>query len=266
MTNDTFAPLRALRWKRPSGGSSRGRSPRPRVSRLTSLGPPEGVGRWSLVDGQVSIDRTERAHALATSLLERHGVVTREAVVAEGVEGGFAAAYPVLRAMEEGGRIRRGYFVDGLGAAQFALPGAIDRLRAMREPDVDRPVVHVLAAADPANPYGAALAWPRRGDGDPRRTPARAAGAYVVLVDGAAALYVERGGGSIAPLPPADDPEIAGLGLAVAPGAARRSVARAHRDQGRRRSGRRVAVAARRSSVPGSSSGIAASSFVRRDA
>ena len=116
--------------------------------------------------------RTERVHAQALALLERHGVLTREAVAGEAVDGGFSAVYPVLRALEEAGRIRRGYFVDGLGAAQFALPGAVDRLRALRDqPGVargesgDEPVVHLLAAADPANPYGAALAVapPRRG-------------------------------------------------------------------------------------------------------
>ena len=125
--------------------------------------------------------------------------MTREAVAAEAIAGGFSAVYPVLRAMEEAGRIRRGYFVDGLGAAQFALAGALDRLRAVRDPPGERPGdAHgstLLAAADPANPYGAALAWPRRGDDDRRPLP-RAAGAYVVLVDGEAALYLDRGGGS----------------------------------------------------------------------
>ncbi len=116
----------------------------------------------------------------------------------------------VLRMLEEGGRIRRGYFVDGLGAAQFALAGALDRLRAVR--DVDEggrtPSVHVLAAADPANAYGAALGWPRRGDDD-RRPFQRAAGAYVVQVDGVVALYLERGGSTLQTLPAADDPAVA---------------------------------------------------------
>jgi ATP-dependent Lhr-like helicase len=137
-------------------------------------------------------------------------VVTREAVAADGVDGGFSAVYPVLRAMEDAGRIRRGYFVDGLGAAQFALAGALDRLRAVR--DAADPLsagsIHLLAAADPANPYGAALAWPRRGETD-RRPLQRAAGAYVVLVDGQAALYLERGGSTLQTLPAADDPEVA---------------------------------------------------------
>ncbi len=240
LTNDTFAPLRALRWARP------GREAKRRPGRLTSLGPPEAAGRWSLVgpagvseppegpggdptpiglgiDGTAPSaepaagagpNATERLHALALTLLDRHGVLTREAVAAEGVFGGFSAVYPVLRALEEAGRVRRGYFVDGLGAAQFSLPGAIDRLRSVRDPAErpDRARVHLLAAADPANPYGAALAWPRRDDAD-RRAFARVAGAYVVLVDGVAAAFLERGGRSLAMLPAADEPIVAGLAL-----------------------------------------------------
>jgi len=121
----------------------------------------------------------------------------------------------VLRALEEAGRIRRGYFVDGLGAAQFALPGALDRLRAVREPSEATAAfrtAYVLAAADPANPYGAALPWPRRGEGD-RRPLQRAAGAYVVVVDGEAALYLERGGSTLQVLAPGDDPEVARTAL-----------------------------------------------------
>jgi len=201
VTNDTFAPLRALRWKRPV------RDARRRPGRLTSLGPPEAAGRWSLV-APTNTSATERMHATALALLDRHGVVTREAVTAEGVDGGFSALYPILGALEEAGRIRRGYFVEGLGAAQFAIPGAIDRLRAFRDASTRDRCVYLLAAADPANPYGAAIAWPRRGEDD-RRPLQRAAGAYVVIVDGDAALYVDRGGSSIQTLLAFDDPEIA---------------------------------------------------------
>ena len=211
VTNDTFAPLRALRWKRPA------RDPRPRAGRLTALGPPEAAGRWALVADRPAIPSspTERLHSVALALLERHGILVREGVAAEGVEGGFAGIYPVLRALEDAGRIRRGYFVDGLGAAQFALPGAIDRLRAVREPaPPGEREVRLLAAADPANPYGAALAWPRRGEGD-RRPLQRAAGGYVVLVDGLAALYLERGGRSLQTLPAFDDPEVAAVAAAA---------------------------------------------------
>ena len=207
VTNDTFAPLRALRWKRPA------RDVRRRPGRLTSLGPPEAAGRWSLVEDVVATP-TERLHATALALLDRHGVVTREAVASEGVEGGFSAVYPILRMLEEAGRIRRGYFVDGLGAAQFALAGALERLRAVREPAraPGERETWLLAAADPANPYGAAIPWPRRGEAD-RRPFQRAAGAYVAVVDGSAALYLERGGGTIQTLPASDDPEIADAAL-----------------------------------------------------
>ncbi len=183
ITNDTLTPLR-LRLQR------RARTRRP--MHLTRTGPPEAAGRWSLVVS--SAPSTERAHALALTLLERHGVVTRESVLGEGVPGGFAAVYPVLRAMEEAGKIRRGYFVEGLGAAQFALPGAVDRLRAERTP-VDGPTVLVLAAADPANPYGATLAWPRA------RRLQRVSGAYLILVDGEPALYLERSRKGLVTLP-----------------------------------------------------------------
>src|SRR5206468_8306426 len=137
-------------------------------------------GLWDATP--VPLSPTERMHQLALALLDRHGVVVRESVMAEGLEGGFSAVYPMLRALEEAGRARRGYFVAGLGAAQFALPGALDRLRAARDPLAELSV-HLLAAADPANPFGAALAWPRRGEDD-RRPLQRAAGAYVVLADG----------------------------------------------------------------------------------
>jgi ATP-dependent Lhr-like helicase len=229
LTNDTFAALRALSLPR----SRSKRSPRP--GRLMALGPPRAAGRWSLVADLVGEARTptERGHALATSLLERHGVVTREAVAAEGIVGGYASVYPVLRAMEESGRARRGYFVAGLGAAQFALPGAVDRLRAVRE---DEPSVRLLAATDPAQPYGAALPWPRP-EGDERLPLQRAAGAYVVLVDGVAVLYLERGGRSLISLPAAADPErrdraVAVLSTLVAPGGPMRELRLERVDRG----------------------------------
>ena len=149
------------------------------------------AGRWSLTDaaGDAPITPTERATAQIRQLLERHGVLTREIVRSEGTGGGFAAAYGILKAMEDAGRIRRGYFVAGLGAAQFALPGAVDRLRAARE-RTEEPHAVVLAATDPANPYGAALSWPERPEG---RKPMRTAGALVVLVDGRIAGWLGRG-------------------------------------------------------------------------
>jgi ATP-dependent Lhr-like helicase len=156
------------------------------------LSQPRASGRWSLVRDllQPAPSPTEQAYAEAGTLLQRHGVLTREAVVAEGWAGGFTGLYPVLRAMEEAGRIRRGYFVDGLGGSQFALPGAVDRLRAAREPDGS---IVALAVTDPANPYGAALPWPSEAEG----RMARAAGAFVVLDSGELRLYLERGGRSL---------------------------------------------------------------------
>ena len=182
VTNDSAAPLRLL-GPRPRRTSGR----RP----LMRLAPPRAQGRWSLVAGlrEPAVSPTERLHALSATLLGRHGVLTREAVLAEGVPGGFAAVYPVLRAMEEAGRARRGYFVDGLGASQFALAGAVDRLRGVRD---EPPGVVVLSATDPANVYGATVPWPQTAG-----RPARAAGAYVVLEGGRLSLFLERGGRSL---------------------------------------------------------------------
>ena len=212
VTNDTFTALRAVDLPR-----SRSRSVR--RGRPAGMGPPRAAGRWSLVADLVGEGRgpTERAHAAALALLQRHGVVTREAVLGEGLAGGFASVYPVLRAMEEAGRVRRGYFVEGLGGAQFALPGAVDRLRAEREPATEstRAVV-LLAAADPAQPYGAMLPWPRRDDAE-RLPLQRAAGAHVVLVDGEAALYVERGARGLITLPAADDPDVLDAAISALP-------------------------------------------------
>ena len=196
VTNDTFAPVRALLHGRPRTGSRPART-RPRPGRLRRVGPPAAQGRWSLVAPLLrpAAGPTEVGHARAAQLLERHGIVTAEAARGEGVPGGFAAVYPVLKIMEETGRIRRGYFVEGLGGAQFAAPGAVDRLRSLREPAGD-PAVLTLAATDPAQPYGAALPWPN----SPGR-PARQAGAFVVLLDGLPAIYLERGGRSLATFP-----------------------------------------------------------------
>ena len=129
--------------------------------------------------------------AQAELMLERYGIVTRETVLAEGVPGGFAALYGELANLEMLGTARRGYFVEGLGGAQFALPGAVERLRSLPRAEGE---LQVLAATDPANPYGASLSWPKREEG---RRPARTAGAYVLLRDGAPLLYVERGGRGI---------------------------------------------------------------------
>ena len=207
ITNDSLAPLRARIARRARGQSRRpppqpGRSRRSRLrlGGLTAAGPSSAAGRWSLVEPQLSPRpaATESALARAHQLLDRYGVVTRETALGEGHEGGFAGVYPVLKALEERGEVRRGYFVAGLGAAQFALPGAVDRLRAARGSEPDTAPV-VLAATDPAQPYGAALAWPE----SPGR-PARAAGAHVVLADGEPVVELERGGRSLVTFPQAD--------------------------------------------------------------
>ncbi|MDJ0341627.1 ATP-dependent helicase [Streptomyces sp. H10-C2] len=222
LTNDTLAPLRALLGSGRTAGSTAHRAPRAvprgrygsltgRAPRATAsrTGPPTTAGRWSLVPPHET-DPTLRAHALVHTLLDRHGVVTRGAVAAEGVEGGFSAAYRVLAAFEETGQTRRGYVVEGLGAAQFAMDGAVDRLRAIntardREEGTrtGRRAV-VLAAADPANAYGAALPWPAQPDGVTHK-PGRKAGALVVLVDGELVLYVERGGKTLLAWPGDED-------------------------------------------------------------
>jgi len=223
LSNDTLGPLRARLGGARSPGSrggaahrtrrtpSRGRYAQLRAGRPampSRTGPASVGGRWA-----VAIDRepdaTRRAHARAEAFLERHGVLTRGALATERVTGGFAAVYRVLRAMEDSGRARRGYVVEGLGAAQFVVPGAIDRLRALSRPDGGPAGASpggdegggelsrvVLAAADPAQPYGAALGWPDT-VGDTKHRPGRKAGALVVLVEGGPALYVERGGRSL---------------------------------------------------------------------
>ncbi len=207
VTNDSLAPLRAHIANSPARKASAGRG-RPRPGRLNRIGPPAGAGRWTLVDGWRTGDAgsTQAAHAVATQLLERYGVVTREAVLAEGVIGGYAAVYQVLKVLEERGQVRRGYFVAGLGAAQFALPGAVDRLRAARDtPDGDLhpervPPPVVLAATDPAQPYGSVIAWP-----DTSGRPARIAAAWVVMRLGRPQVWLDRRSSSLVTFPDAAD-------------------------------------------------------------
>ncbi|MDM7832076.1 ATP-dependent helicase [Cellulomonas edaphi] len=225
VSNDSLAPLRA--WLGSGSTAHRTRAPSPRARALRprlglrasvrvagAAAPATGgtgaaAGRWSLLPGR-ELDPTVRAHALAAQLLDRHGVLTRAVAPSEGLGGRFGDVYRVLAALEQGGQVRRGYFVERLGGSQFALPGAVDRLRvdaqvvqaaADREADGRTGAtahVVVLAATDPANPYGAALAWPdpprERAVETARHRPGRKAGSLVVLVDGRLALYLERGG------------------------------------------------------------------------
>jgi ATP-dependent helicase Lhr and Lhr-like helicase len=192
VTNDAFAPLRAPRLTLARAQRDLVRRSAARAGRFAGRrrGPRAAAqvqGRWSLTapllrDG---VDPASRRRAVAELLLERYGVLTREQALAEGVPGGFSAIYPELSQLETLGIARRGYFVEGLGGAQFALPGAVERLRA--QAPADEPPL-VLAAVDPAQPYGAALPWPEKGKA------ARVAGAYVVLSAGEPVLYLERGG------------------------------------------------------------------------
>jgi ATP-dependent Lhr-like helicase len=226
VTNDTLAPLRAychggnrasshsapaassgfvnriaggppdLRSRAIALGGRRHRANRraPVVAAGRQNTSPETAGRWSLALPLLEMipppTPTERISTRVNQLLERYGVLTREAVQAEGIAGGFSAVYGVLKAMEDAGAVRRGYFVAGLGATQFAVPGAVDRLRNLRDPDDERLHTVMLAAVDPANPYGAALKWPDTKD-DARR-PMRQAGAQVILIDGALAAWLPR--------------------------------------------------------------------------
>ncbi|MED5812447.1 ATP-dependent helicase [Mycolicibacterium sp. 050232] len=203
VTGDTFAPVRAmLTGPRRSGAPAhRQRQRPPRLSRYSVARPhsraadPMVSGRWSALPG-AEPDSTVRAHFQAELLLNRHGVLTKGAASAEGVPGGFATLYKVLSAFEDAGRCQRGYFVESLGGAQFAAASTVDRLRSYLDGvDPQRPEYHavVLAATDPANPYGAALAWPDRG-GDDTHRPGRKAGALVALVDGQLVWFLERGG------------------------------------------------------------------------
>jgi len=203
VTNDTFSPLRSYLGGKaaPKRTPSRARAYRGRArpSLPSQAGAPNVGGRWSLLP-LAEGDTTIRAKSMAELLLERHGVVTRGAVQSEGVRGGFSLAYKVLSGFEETGRARRGYFVEGLGAAQFATGATVDRLRAFTKDDAsnDPPSAITLAATDPAQPYGAALPWPAPDADEPRgHRPGRKAGSLVVLVDGDLAVYVERGGKTV---------------------------------------------------------------------
>lgn len=203
VTGDTFAPVRALLGTSTTSRTAHRnrRAPRLRAyTPITTAAPvdPAVAGRWSMLPERLT-GGTERSHIQAELLLGRYGVVTKGSVVAESVAGGFAWLYKVLSTFEDNGRCRRGYFVESLGGAQFASPATVDRLREYLDAvdDARKPYrATVLAATDPANPYGAALVWPRATSESGHR-PGRKAGALAVLVDGDLALYIERGGKSL---------------------------------------------------------------------
>jgi ATP-dependent Lhr-like helicase len=187
-----------------------------RAFRSRRVAPPSAEGRWSLVAQRIGtpldsargrpVSATEWSTAVAQQLLSRYGVLTREVAGAEGIYGGFSAVYDVLKALEDAGRVRRGYFVAGVGATQFALPAALELMRSLRDMP-DDPEVLVLAATDPANPYGTMLKWPELAVAESAgRGPTRTVGAQVVLVNGTLAAYIPRGGRQLLAWVPEDEP------------------------------------------------------------
>jgi ATP-dependent Lhr-like helicase len=213
-TNDAFAPLRAPRLTLARAQREHTRRAAARRGRFGAGRRRDGAavaqvqGRWSLTEPLLrdAVDPAARRRAIGELLLERYGILTREQVLAEGMPGGFSAIYSELSQLETLGIARRGYFLEGLGGAQFALPGAVERLRARPAGDEAPPLV--LSAVDPAQPYGAALPWPKRPD-PPTRRPARTAGAHVVLAGGDPIVFLERGGRGLQTLVAADDSRLA---------------------------------------------------------
>jgi len=211
ITNDTLHALRAFtrppeRRSRKAARAAATATAR-RSFRSRRLAPPTAEGRWSLVSDRMglTVTSTEATTALAQQLLTRYGVLTREVAAAEGVAGGFSGVYQVLKALEDAGRIRRGYFASGVGATQFALPAALDLLRALKD-SPDQPEVVSISATDPANPYGTILKWPEPSVAEGGRGPTRTAGSLVVLVNGALAAYISRGARQMLVFLPEDEP------------------------------------------------------------
>jgi ATP-dependent Lhr-like helicase len=214
-TNDTFHALRAY-TARPSPAKTPKRQHNGTAFRSRRTTPPSGQGRWSLVPRAQTAptpqEQTSWSHAVALQLLNRYGIVTRESVAQENLPGGFSAVYDVLKGLEESGRIRRGYFVDGLGATQFSLPAAVDLLRSLRNtPQPERPEIVTVAATDPANPYGSVLRWPSPTEeaeaAEPSRSMSRSVGASVVLRNGELVAYLRRNNPNIQVFLPAEDPD-----------------------------------------------------------
>ena len=240
VTNDSLEPLRAYVARQETRRRSERRAAHARQGsaayRSRRTAPPTATGRWSLMprlrgnpaaQATKSEVATPTLHAMARQLLRRYGVVLREQVAAEGVTGGFAAVYPVLKAMEESGLVRRGYFVSGLGATQFALPAAVDMLRSLRTAgearvvDEDRPEFVLLAASDPANPYGSAVKWPelpKEADGRELapRALTRAGYAQVILCRGWLVAWLRRGNPNVVVFLPEDEPERSAMARGLA--------------------------------------------------
>jgi len=219
ITNDSLHALRAY-IARPESARTQRRAQTGVVFRSRRTTPPTAQGRWSMLairaaarGTEVVPTATEVSHALALQLLNRYGVLLREHVAAENVPGGFSAVYDVLKALEESGRIRRGYFVAGLGATQFALPAAVDLLRQLRNaPPEEKPEFVQLAAADPANPYGSVLHWPELpvAEEDQESAPrllTRSAYAEVILRNGKLVAWLRRGNPNLLVFLPSEEPE-----------------------------------------------------------
>jgi ATP-dependent helicase Lhr and Lhr-like helicase len=206
VTNDTFHALRAY-VARPASSRQPKRQHNLPSFRSRRTTPPSAQGRWSLVPSSIA-SPTEWSHAIANQLLNRYGVLTRESAASENLPGGFSAIYDVLKALEESGRIRRGYFVAGLGATQFALPAAVDLLRSLRNgPPQEKPEMVTLAATDPANLYGSVLRWPAVEEEDAPRMLTRSANASVVLRNGELVAYLRRTNPNLQVFLPSDEPE-----------------------------------------------------------
>jgi ATP-dependent helicase Lhr and Lhr-like helicase len=214
--NDSLHALRA--FVRPPRRDRKGPATG-RVFRSRRASPPAGEGRWGLLAARVGtrVSATEWSASVAQQLLSRYGIVTRQVAASESIAGGFSALYDVFRSMEERGRIRRGYFAGGVGAMQFALPAALERLRSLRiEPDT--PEVVRLAASDPANPYGTLLKWPASDAAvtAPGRGPTRAVGASVILVNGTLGAHLGRHGRQVLSFLPDQEPDRSIVGRGVA--------------------------------------------------
>ncbi|HET8637653.1 MAG TPA: DEAD/DEAH box helicase, partial [Acidobacteriaceae bacterium] len=212
VTNDTFHALRAYVARPPSSHPAKRQHNVPAFrSRRTT--PPAAQGRWTLVsqpERTTAAQQTAWSHALALQLLHRYGVVTRETITQENVPSGFSAVYEVMKALEQSGRIRRGYFVAGLGASQFCLRAAVDMLRSLRASGPpEKPEMIAIAATDPANLYGSVLPWPQGGEeaGDGARSLSRSVGASVILRNGELLAYLRRNNPNAQVFLPADEPD-----------------------------------------------------------
>jgi ATP-dependent helicase Lhr and Lhr-like helicase len=218
ITNDTFYPLRRLvrpddrKRKHESFDDERPGSPGYLQRRRSRTTTGQAHGRWSLIGQRITValTPTQWSANISRQILQRHGIVMRETAIAENIPGGYNTIYPALKTMEDSGWVRRGMFVAGLGAAQFAMPAAVDMLRSLRI-DAPTPEVLNLAATDPANSYGTLIPWPKlEGESDEPLTHhsmARTAGASVILINGQLAAFLRRRNPALRVFLPESEPE-----------------------------------------------------------